>query len=64
MIELTAYDGYRILGPISVMVERIISVHEQMGNTSLLVLEGGKTMHVLEPRSRVQGLINDFLERA
>ncbi len=66
MIELTGYDGYRVLDKVSVMVSRIVQVSEMMGNTSLVFLEvgGGKPqqLRVLESRDRVQGLINAYLE--
>ena len=64
MIELTAYDGYRIGDKISVMVSRIIRVAEMMDNTSLLSMETGHgTMEVtvLESRETVHALVNAYL---
>lgn len=64
MIELTAYDGYRSGGKLSVMVSRIIRVVEMRAGTSLLSVErNGGTMEVavLESREEVQTLVNAYL---
>lgn len=61
MIELTSYDGHRAGDKVSVMVARITTLGTVMGGTTIITLDTGKTVHVLEARDKVQRMVNLYL---